>query len=319
LGELEEAETQIATLQQIAQELQNPETFVNVIRLRAMLLHARKKYDEAIVNFEEALQAEEKQGSRHWNVRHFAKNVLFPYALVYLERNQEGDTQKAKNLLNQALELHRKMNSKKEIERIEAILLSLEKGTPIPLEGKFINLVSSGYAVLDQLLYGGIRPTFSVVLTCSSSNERDTLIEKFLETGAKNGEIIFYLTTNPGLAGLLAQEFPSSFYLFVCNPRAEAIIRGAPNVFTMKGVENLTNINITLTQAIRKIDPILKTPKRICLSLLSDILLQQGSLQIRKWLTELLAQLRSTGFTTLAVIDPLMHPPRTTPRCSRLV
>jgi hypothetical protein len=80
-------------------------------------------------------------------------------------------------------------------------------------------------------------------------------------------------------------------------------------VFTLKGVESLTNINIALTQAIRKLDPASKNPKRICIDLLSDLLLQHGPLQTRKWLTELLTQLRSAGFTTLAVIDPLMHPP----------
>jgi KaiC/GvpD/RAD55 family RecA-like ATPase len=43
--------------------------------------------------------------------------------------------------------------------------------------------------------------------------------------------------------------------------------------------------------------------------LLSDLLLQHGPLQARKWLTELLTQLRSAGFTTLASIDQLMHSP----------
>jgi tetratricopeptide (TPR) repeat protein len=312
LGELEEAETQINNLQQAARQLKNPEEASiansNAIRFKAMLLHAQKKYDESIANFEKALQAEENQGSRRWNVFYFAKNVLFQYALVYLERNQEGDKQKARNLLNQALELFRKMNAKKEIEKTEALLLNIEKGIPIIMESKPMSLVASGYTVLDKLLYGGISQTFSVALTSPSCNERDTLIKNFLETGAKNGETIFYLATNPGLGGLLADEFPSSFYLFVCNPQAEATVRAAPNVFRLKGVESLTNINIALTQAIRKLDSASKNPKRICIELLSDLLLQHGPLQTRKWLTELLTQLRSAGFTTLAVIDPLMHP-----------
>jgi hypothetical protein len=86
------------------------------------------------------------------------------------------------------------------------------------------------------------------------------------------------------------------------------IIKNRSNVYALKGVENLTNINIALTQAIRKLDSTLKTPRRACIGLVSDILLQHGPVQTRKWMTELLAQLRSAGFTTLAIIDPQMHP-----------
>ena len=50
----------------------------------------------------------------------FAKMVLCEYARVYLERDQEGDREKAHNLLNQALEIFQKMGAKKEIEKIIA-------------------------------------------------------------------------------------------------------------------------------------------------------------------------------------------------------
>jgi hypothetical protein len=46
--------------------------------------------------------------------------VLCEYARAYLERDQEGDREKAHNLLNQALEIFQKMGAKKEIERIIA-------------------------------------------------------------------------------------------------------------------------------------------------------------------------------------------------------
>jgi KaiC/GvpD/RAD55 family RecA-like ATPase len=296
-------------MQQIAQQLKNQEIMGQVFRIKAMLLRAQKKYDEAIAAFEETLKRAEIVGLRRWNIDIFARNILFQYALVYLDRNQEGDKQKARNLLSQALEMFRKLKAQKDIEKTEALLVSIEKGIPITFEQKPLSLVASGYTALDKLLCGGIRPTFSVALTSPSCDERDTLIKNFLETGARKSETTFYLTTDPSLAGLLAEEASSNFYLFVCNPQSEAIVKAAPNVFTLKGVESLTNINIALTQAIRKLDPALKTPRRICIGLLSDLLLQHGPLQTRKWLTELLTQLRSAGFTTLAVIDPLMHPP----------
>jgi hypothetical protein len=55
---------------------------------------------------------------------------------------------------------------------------------------------------------------------------------------------------------------------------------------------------------------VLKGPRRICVGLISDLLLQHHAVQTRRWLTGLISELRSNGFTTLAVMDPEMHPPQ---------
>ncbi len=308
LGELGEAQNKLNKLEELGQQLRDPSVIGQATRLKAMLLQSQKKYDESIATFEIALQMAERLGVRRWMAGNFARNLLFRYGLVYLERNKEGDKQKARNLLSQALDIFRKIRAKADIEKTETLLLSIEKGIPITLEQRPIAFVATGYQAFDGLLYGGIRPTLTVALTSPSCDERDALVRSYLATGAKNGETTFYLAIDPALAGLLPEEFSSSFYLFLCNPQAEAIVKAAPNVFTLKGVESLTNINIALTQAIRKLGPASNTSRRICISLLSDLLLQHGPLQTRKWLTELLTQLRSAGFTTLAVVDPLMHP-----------
>jgi KaiC/GvpD/RAD55 family RecA-like ATPase len=169
--------------------------------------------------------------------------------------------------------------------------------------------IASGYTNLDRLLCGGIPEKYIVALIASPSDERELLIKNFLETGAKQGEVIFYVTIDPGVMKTLAEEFPSNFYLFVCNPQADAIVKSAPNVFKLKGVENLTDISIALTSAIRKLDHSLKSPRRICMSLVSDVLLQHHTVQTRRWLNAFIPELKSTGFTTLAVIDPQIHSP----------
>jgi len=175
---------------------------------------------------------------------------------------------------------------------------------------KSIDHVSTGYADLDKLLYGGIPPNCAVALTSPSCDERDMLIKSFLEAGAKKGEVTFYVTIDPSVVRGLTKESSSTFYLFVCNPQAEAIVKSSPNVFTLKGVENLTDISIALTSAIHRLDPSLKGPRRICIGLISDLLLQHHAVQTRRWLTGLISELRSNGFTTLAVMDPEMHPPQ---------
>jgi len=46
--------------------------------------------------------------------------LLYEYGLMYLDRNEEGDKEKAYSLLNQALEIYQKIDAKKKIEKIIA-------------------------------------------------------------------------------------------------------------------------------------------------------------------------------------------------------
>jgi KaiC/GvpD/RAD55 family RecA-like ATPase len=167
--------------------------------------------------------------------------------------------------------------------------------------------LATGNTKLDKLLYGGIPPKFAVVLTTPSSDEGNALIKSFIETGAKNNEITFYVTIDPSFARDLARKFPSNFYLFIANPQTDIRTKKTPNVYALKGIENLTEINIALTKVFRKLDITYEGPRRICLNIISDVLLQHGSIITRKWLSELIATLNSEEFTILAVLNPQMH------------
>jgi tetratricopeptide (TPR) repeat protein/KaiC/GvpD/RAD55 family RecA-like ATPase len=307
LGEFDKARALLDELHKFAHEKQNKELIAAEDETRAMLLGAEKKWTESIELFEKSLQEYEALGTRRWNVWLFAE-ILYEYARVYLERNLPGDREKAHNLLNQALEIFQKMGAKKDIEKVEAKLLYIETGkaTPVP---KPIELVCTGYADLDKLLCGGLRSNSALVLSSPSCNERDSLIKSFLKTGAEKGEVTFYLTTNARAAKTLAEEFQSGLYLFICNPQADSVAESLPNVFKLKGVENLTEISIALTSTIHKLDASLKGPRRACIEIVSDALLQHHAVQTRKWLTALTTELTSKGFTILAVVDPQMHPP----------
>ena len=308
LGEIGKANNLIDSLQEFALEKEDKGLIANADALRARLLSAQKKWEKSIELFEKSLQEHEAINARRWNVYIFAKWVLVEYARVYLERDQKEDREKASKILNQALEIFQKMGAKKDIEKVEAKLLYIETGkassVPKPTE-----LVATGYEDLDRLLCGGLGSSSAVVLASPSCNERDSLIKSFLKTGAEKGEVTFYLTTSARAAKAFAEEFQSSFCLFVCSPQADAIIEDSPNVIKLKGVENLTDISIALTSAMRKLDPSVKGPRRACIDIVSDALLQHHAVQTRKWLTALTTELTSTGFTILAVVDPQMHPP----------
>jgi len=160
------------------------------------------------------------------------------------------------------------------------------------------------------LLFGGIPESYAVILTSPSCDERDLLIKRFLETGAKGGMVTFYVTIETSGIKALAQEFQSNFYVFICNPQADKIIKSLPNVFKLKGVENLTDISIAFKSAFRRMGPSLSGPRRACIEIISDVLLQHQAVSTRRWLTGLIPDLKSKGFTTLAVMNPQMHSPQ---------
>ncbi len=146
------------------------------------------------------------------------------------------------------------------------------------------------------------------MLVAPSCDERQLLIKLFLEAGSRNGETTIYVTCEAINAEELAQAFQSDFYVVVCNPQADAAIPSSPGVFKLKGVENLTEIDIALTRLFRTINLPQNQPNRLCIDLLSDVLLQHHAVTTRKWLTGLITVLKPRGFTTLAVIDPLILP-----------
>jgi len=162
--------------------------------------------------------------------------------------------------------------------------------------------ITTGYKDLDNLLYGGLPENYAVVLTSPSSDEREILIKNFLRVGANNAELTFFLTLKSDNGQELAKKFQSNFFLFLCNPRASGDIANLPNVFKLNGVS-------TLTKSLRSLDQVQSGPRRICIEIISDILLQHKAVTTRKWLSGILSELKSKGFTILGVVNPLMHPP----------
>ena len=167
--------------------------------------------------------------------------------------------------------------------------------------------ISTGCKDLDMVLLGGIPENCAVILTSPSCDEKDLLITRFLEAGLKKREITFYFTIEATGVETLVKEFQSNFYLFVCNPQADKIIKNLPNVFKLKGVENLTDISIALNKAFRRQDISMSGTRRACIEVVSDVLLQHHAVRTRRWLTDLITELKSRGFTSLAVMNPQMH------------
>ena len=165
--------------------------------------------------------------------------------------------------------------------------------------------ITTGYEDLDELMLGGIPEKYAVVFTSPSCDERELLLKRFLQHAAESGDITFYITTDPGTGRSLAEKHPN-FYLFICTNRSNSTSQNLPNVFNLKGVEGLTDIDIALTKASRTLTES-NRPRRAFIGIVSDVLLQHNTVITRKWLSGLISDFKSKGFTTLAVFNHRMH------------
>ncbi|UCH31259.1 MAG: hypothetical protein JSV05_07100 [Candidatus Bathyarchaeota archaeon] len=232
---------------------------------------------------------------------------------TYLDLNGrvlEPSTREKLRFSVRALEKGTHMIGPRVVYLTEEGVLKIRNLEPVTIQVKEIllpNRLSTGYKELDSLLFGGLPFRHAVALTSVSCDETKLLIDRFIEKGARDGETTFILTMEIGRWEKLAKEFPN-FTLFLCNPQAETTSETPTNIVKLRGAENLTDINIPLVSMLRKLRPTNGKPRRVCIEILSDILLQHKAVQTRRWLTGLIADLKLKGFTALALINPYMHP-----------
>jgi KaiC/GvpD/RAD55 family RecA-like ATPase len=197
-------------------------------------------------------------------------------------------------------------NGKYKAHETDPIRLKVKESAPESPEGRS-DLVDTGFEQLDRLLLGGIAPKSAVILTSALADERTSLISSFLETGIERKQTTFYVTRKASSLTALAEKHKANFYVFICNPQAAALVREMPNVFRLKDIGNLNEINIALSTALNRLPMPPDDHRRACIEIVSDVLLQHEALQTRRWLYALIPQLKSKGFTVLATIDPEMH------------
>jgi KaiC/GvpD/RAD55 family RecA-like ATPase len=165
--------------------------------------------------------------------------------------------------------------------------------------------VSTGTKELDSLLLGGIPEDYAVVLTGPPSDERELIIKNFLEAGVKEEQTSFYVTTEAvEMEGLLEK---SGFYLFLCNPKPKVDVPDLLNITKLRSKTDINNLNMALARESRNLQT-QQNPKRLCIEIVSDVLLEYGATTTRKWIAELVTDLGSKGFTILAVLDSSIHP-----------
>jgi hypothetical protein len=127
-GKLSEANDLLNNVEKFA--IETSDKFLTIIAeiLKGMYFRAQKKWKESIEYFEKSREYEYTYMKR-WMVYHFAKFYLDGYARVFLERNHEGDREKALGLLHESLEVYQKLGAKKETERTIKLVEALQNPT----------------------------------------------------------------------------------------------------------------------------------------------------------------------------------------------
>jgi len=119
MGEVEKAKELIEKTYEQAAKTKSRFVASYAELLKAMLFREQKNWEQSIQHFEKSLQECKSIDMQKWHVIQFAE-FLYEYGTMYLNRNEEGDKEKAYSLLDQALEIYKKIDAKKRIEKIIA-------------------------------------------------------------------------------------------------------------------------------------------------------------------------------------------------------
>ena len=146
------------------------------------------------------------------------------------------------------------------------------------------------------MLKGGFLSGSAIIFCAPPSDDVFSLLGGFLRASELDAWSLF-ISRAVSIRDDLKKDLVRTTFL-VCGER----VPPSSNILAGKGLENLTELSLDISEAVSKIQP-----KRIVIDITSDLLLRHGALQTRKWLSDQVSRLKSKGILTLAVLDPSMH------------
>ena len=117
--EIKEAQELIEKCYEYAERTENRRGIAHTELLKGMFFRHEKNWEQSLQHFERSLQEHKSLGTDRWWVYSFA-DLLYEYGLMYLERNEEGDRERAYSLLDRAMEIFEKLGLRQRTERIIA-------------------------------------------------------------------------------------------------------------------------------------------------------------------------------------------------------
>ena len=117
--EIKEAEELIEKCYRHAERTRNRLGIARAEMLKGILFGHRKDWEQSVQHFEKSLQEHKSLDMDKWSVYYFA-DLLYEYGLMYLERSDEGDKERAHSLLDRAMAIFEKTGLRQRMERIIA-------------------------------------------------------------------------------------------------------------------------------------------------------------------------------------------------------
>jgi KaiC/GvpD/RAD55 family RecA-like ATPase len=161
------------------------------------------------------------------------------------------------------------------------------------------------FSGLDEIIRTGMPQKYSILLGSPACDERNLVVEDFVQSGLKKKAPCFLLTSDTGFASGLKEHFGDKITVLVANPRAPAS-QDKTLIPVQTGVQNLTSLNIEL---VRVIKDHAGSGARVILDVMSEMLLSHKLLTTRKWASDILPRLEGWSFTTIGVFNPSLHTP----------
>ncbi len=158
------------------------------------------------------------------------------------------------------------------------------------------------FTSLEGLVTTGIPSKYTLLLGSPACDERNLIVQQFIESGAEKKVPSFMVTSDASFAQAAAQKFGDVLTVLAANPRATASEKNVIPLTT--GVQNLTSLNIELVKLVKDRTG---TGARIVLDVVSEVMLAQKMLTTRKWISDIVPRFENWGFTVLGVFNPSLH------------
>jgi KaiC/GvpD/RAD55 family RecA-like ATPase len=155
---------------------------------------------------------------------------------------------------------------------------------------------------LESLVTTGIPQKYTLLLGSPACDERNLIVEQFIQSGVDKKIPSFMVTSDTSFAEAASQKFGDILTVLVANPRATSTGKNVVPLTT--GVQNLTGLNIELVKLVKDRAG---SGARVVLDIISEIMLAQKMPTTRKWVTDLVPRLDNWGFTVLGVFNPGLH------------
>jgi hypothetical protein len=146
----------------------------------------------------------------------------------------------------------------------------------------------------------------AVLVVAPPCDEYDQMVDGFLEGSLNSGKSALYVSFRTAAVEDCVRKHPGKVFAITSDSKAKDRLSSAGGLAAITGVADLTNLDISVSQLLGKID--FANGAVAYFEVLSDILLAHNLPVARKWLTETLAKLRDRGVTTVASVNPKMVP-----------